>query len=106
VKDIVMFRRRRYRRPESHFAIMLSRLPGHLPVVEVQIHAGADKPGHASQFGNTTPVVDRAGILEAAGCSGCLRRRWHRRANDKSLIASGMVGAVPTLPRPSGPTNW
>jgi uncharacterized protein (UPF0261 family) len=99
VKDIVMF-------PSivdiaglnSISRVLLSRAAGAIcGMVEVHIDAGADKPVIvASQFGNTTPCVDRArSILEAAGYEVVVFAAVGTGGRTmESLIASGMVGAV------------
>jgi uncharacterized protein (UPF0261 family) len=78
--------------------VLLSRAAGAIcGMVEVQIDAGADKPVIvASQFGNTTPCVDRArSILEAAGYEVVVFAAVGTGGRTmESLIASGMVGAV------------
>jgi len=77
---------------------LLSRAAGAIcGMVEVHIDAGADKPVIvASQFGNTTPCVDRArSILEAAGYEVVVFAAVGTGGRTmESLIASGMVGAV------------
>ena len=77
--------------------VLLSRAAGAIcGMVEVHIDAGADKPVIvASQFGNTTPCVDRArSILEAAGYEVVVFAAVGTGGRTmESLIASGMVGA-------------
>ena len=78
--------------------VLLSRAAGAIcGMVEVHIDAGADKPVIvASQFGNTTPCVDRArSILEGAGYEVVVFAAVGTGGRTmESLIASGMVSGV------------